>query len=152
MITTLTEVPFCKQQKLGTALAAPETNTAQLPLRYGAASAIENFVITFGKRGHNNGLLYFIGSGCTCCVDLLTTYMSTVHQIYTTVLNGLPCMVDFYFHPPEPEVGQFTDAVEVVMLRSTNGKPAPWIEERLAEKDWEKIHKECHSAMETNYA
>tara|TARA_R100000656_G_scaffold56164_2_gene44249 strand:- start:3061 stop:3246 length:186 start_codon:yes stop_codon:yes gene_type:complete len=60
-------------------------------------------------------------------------------------------MVDFYLHSPEPEVGQFTDAVEVVMLRSTNGKPAPWIENRLAEKDWEKIHKECHSAMETNY-
>jgi hypothetical protein len=75
VITTLTEVPFCKQQKLGTALAAPETNTAQLPLRYGAASAIENFVITFGKRGHNNG--YYSHVGMVYSYLRIVLYMET---------------------------------------------------------------------------
>ena len=141
--------PYYKQQKPDAVLAAPETNTAQLPLPYGAVSAIENSATTFGRKGPNNGLLYSVSSSYDCCVGFFLPDMSTVHQIYTTVLNGLPCMVDFYFHPPEPEIGQFTPWVEVVMLRATNGKPAPWIENRLTEKDWENIHEECHESTFT---
>jgi len=77
--------------------------------------------------------------------------LNQLFTIETTVLNGLPCIVEFNLCPPEPDAGYLCRGVEIVDLRSTNGKTAPWIEDRLTSKDWDRLYTECYQHVEDFY-
>ena len=73
--------------------------------------------------------------------------MTDRREIETTVLNGFPCIVRFYYWPPEPDVGNITNTVEITEILTTKKKHAPWLESRLSDTEWDKLYEECHEYM-----
>lgn len=69
-------------------------------------------------------------------------------RIYADVriLGGFPVRATGYVQPAEPDVGIFSAYVEDISF-TVKGKPAPWLEEKMTPKDWEKLEEDLTEAM-----
>ncbi len=71
--------------------------------------------------------------------------MSRKAEFETTVCNGFPVLVKCTVHPAEPEVGQMSEFGEDFEIFTLRGKPAPFIEKKMSQADFDRLHDEIPS-------
>lgn len=72
--------------------------------------------------------------------------MSRQVEFESTVCNGFPVRVRCTIQNAEPEVGIFKTFGEDFEIMTLAGKPAPFIETKMAQADWDKLQEDCFYA------
>lgn len=60
-------------------------------------------------------------------------------EFETTVAGGFPVLVRCTMQRAEPDVGIMSDYGEDFEVMTRKGKPAPWIEKKMTQADWDDV-------------